>query len=55
MKLQSLWVVERDGEPVCCDDMNVDFTSFTEKSEAESFTEEGDAVVEFRRVESALK
>ena len=55
VKLQSLWVVERDGEPVCCDDMNVDFTSFTEKSEAESFTEEGDAVVEFRRVESALK
>lgn len=53
MKLQSLWVVERDGEPICCDDMSVDFTSFTEKSEAEDFAEEGDVVVEFRRVAPA--
>lgn len=44
MRLESLWVVERSSGAYA--------GAFTRKSEAEAYLEDGDAAVEFRRVEA---
>lgn len=48
-QMLSLWIIERGGEPVAIEPQE-SFSVFEEKSQAEYNSDDGDVIVEYRRV-----